>query len=299
MRTRRTPRLGPDDVDRLVAGDPAGPDHRALAALLDAARSSPTPEELAGERAAVARFVAAYRDGPTTSLPKGRNRVRRPSPARVAMMKVAASVAVLAVGGTAVAAEAGRLPAAAQRQAHDLFGRLGVPAPDTSDRPAASPAPSAAGAPAPAATASGAAPDSGEIRARRLCQAWRAQRQPHNRAMTAEARRELAALAGGTGRIAAFCASRADTGTPLPSDSPSSRGKGSPAPGSTGNGNGPGQNNGNGPGTNNGNGNGPANGDEPGTGNDHGNGNKQGNGDAPDNEGGAGPGPTPTHTPRR
>jgi hypothetical protein len=293
MRTRRTPRLGPDDVDRLVAGDPAGPDHLALAALLDAARSSPTPEELAGERAAVARFVAAYRDGPTTSLPKGRNRVRRPSPARVAMMKVAASMAVLAVGGTAVAAEAGRLPAAAQRQAHDLFGRLGVPAPDTSDRPAASPAPSAAGAPAPwasaSATASGAAPGAGEIRARALCQAWHAQRPPHNRAITAEARRELAALAGGKGRIAAFCASRANTGTPQPSNSPSSPGPGSPAPGSTGNG--PGTNNGNGPGTSNGNG--------PGANNGNGNENKPGNGSGPDNERGAGPDPMPTHTPRR
>src|SRR5919107_5981611 len=113
MRVRRTTRLGSDDVDRLLAGDPSGPGHRGLAALLSAAKAAPTPEELAGERAAVAGFRSAYRE----TAPAGSSRTRRSSPARVVTLKVAAAVAVLAVGGTALAAETRRLPPAAPRPA--------------------------------------------------------------------------------------------------------------------------------------------------------------------------------------
>src|SRR5919205_228680 len=117
MRTRRNRRIGLTEADRLVAGQPPGPDHRGLSVLLGAAAGPPSAEELAGERAAVARFVAANR-GPvplTTSF-----RVRPPRSARTVAIKLAAGVAVLATGGTAGAAETGNPPAGVQQRAHQL-----------------------------------------------------------------------------------------------------------------------------------------------------------------------------------
>ena len=265
MRVRRIPRIGPGDADRLLAGDPPGPELRGLAALLDAARAAPSPGELAGERAAVARFVAAYREAAPTSMPKGRNRARRPSPASAAAMKVAAFSAVLAVGGTAVAAETGHLPATAQRHAHDLFADLGVPAPQPvggSTTPVNTPGaghastavPSSSPASSPAVPSASADP-----RARGLCRAWAAQRQPHGKAMSAKSRRQLVELAGDESRIADFCAPHQDTGTPEPSATPSNQGNGNGNQGNNGNednnGNGNEDNNGNGNEDNNGNGN--------------------------------------------
>jgi len=230
MRVRRTTRVGPDEVDRLMAGDPSGPDHRGLAALLSAAKAAPTPEELAGERAAVTGFRAAYREAAPTGGPARSSRARR-SPVRMATLKVAASVAVLAVGGTAVAAETGRLPAAAQRQAYELFGDLGVPAPRPATGRAApgpvdSPAtggtgPGASGPASPAATSPSAATSSpsaaAATRAHGLCRAWDAHRRGNGKAMAAGARRELAGLAGGEDRIEAFCAAYLPSPAPQPS----------------------------------------------------------------------------------
>lgn len=284
MRVRRTTRLGSDDVDRLMAGDPSGPGHRGLAALLSAAKAAPTPEELAGERAAVAGFRSAYRE----TAPAGSSRARRSSPARVVTLKVAASVAVLAVGGTAVAAETGRLPAAAQRQAYELFGDLGVPAPrpgtgrSGADRPGAPTTPPAAGSASPAATTpSGSAAPSGAApgRARGLCRAWDAQRRPNGKAMTARARQELITLAGGADRIADFCVPH----VPGPSAPPSATaGTGHGTGNDTGN---PGNGNANN-GGGNGNGNNGGNNGNNGGGNGTNSTNRTGNGDNGDADNG-------------
>ncbi|GGQ79737.1 hypothetical protein GCM10010166_57310 [Couchioplanes caeruleus subsp. azureus] len=209
-----------------MTGDPAGADHRGLAALLDAAKAPASPRELAGERAAVAAFVAAYRDAETTSLPRGRRRVRIPLPARTAAVKVAAGVAVLAGGGVALAAETGHLPAGAQQQAHRLFSAVGVPAPapeTTSARPpsptSATPSPqtSARSAPGPSPTGG---PASADPAVPGLCRAWAAQRTPHGKAMSADSRRDLIAAAGGEDRVADFCATQpgAPGTTPAPGE---------------------------------------------------------------------------------
>lgn len=243
MRVRRTPSIGPDDVDRLIAGEPTGPEHRGLAALLSAAKAPPSPGELAGERAAVADFVAAYREGQSTSLPTGRHRARKPMPARAAAVKVAASVAVLVVSGSAVAAETGHLPATAQRYAHDLFASVGVPAPRRPARTAepvvghSTPAATdPTGTTPPAHTSGAATPASPSARpepavtetpkgadARGLCEAWAAQREPQAKAMAAKSRQELVTLAGGEDRIPDFCAplldeEAAESASPAPSD---------------------------------------------------------------------------------
>jgi hypothetical protein len=234
MRVRSSRRVGRADADRLVSGNPPGPDHRGLGALLDAAAAPPSVEELAGERAAVARFVAAYRDA--APEPSVRTPVPASRSARMVAVKVAAGVAVLAAGGTAVAAETGNLPAGAQR----LFTGLGVPAPDGGSRPTAAGAGrtgASTAVPSPATLrppSRGAASDPAEVWALDLCRSWDAARtNPHGKAVPAETRHALADRAGGENRIDGFCdevlgASRSATASP--SASAKGHGKDKPKP---------------------------------------------------------------------
>ena len=273
MRERRTPRLGPAEVERLLAGDPTGPEHRGLATLLDAAKAPATGGELAGEDAAVARLVAAYREAAPTSPPRGRRRARIASSAGTAAVKVAAGVVVLAVGGSALAAETGRLPAGAQQTAHELFSAVGIPAPTTTaaptGAPATRPAPSATPTPSRTPTATPAttpAPGTVDPALRKLCRAWTVHHKPHGKAMTATAKRTLIRAAGGEAAVPAFCAhllggpaATHGTGKPGSTGEPATPGNGNNGNGNgnNGNGNGNGNNGGNGNGNgNNGNGNG-------------------------------------------
>jgi hypothetical protein len=212
MRRRRSPRLNRAETDRLLAGGPPGPDQRGLVALLDAAKAPPTVGEWAGEAAAVAAFVAAYRGAAPAPTEPGR--VRIPSLARAATMKVAAGVAVLVVGGTAVAAETGALPDAAQHQAHGWFSVLGVPPPAPRSPSPEVPPPLSAGpttvrptsTPGPPTTPTPGTSGFSSSTARGLCLAWQADTAAeHGKAMTAKSRRALAALAGDESRIPAFC----------------------------------------------------------------------------------------------
>jgi hypothetical protein len=59
MGTRSSHRISLTEADRLVAGDPPDRTLRGQGVLLDAATAPLTVEELAGETAAVARFIAA------------------------------------------------------------------------------------------------------------------------------------------------------------------------------------------------------------------------------------------------
>lgn len=232
MRERRTSRLGPAEADRLVAGDPAGPEHRGLAALLDAAKAPASPRELAGERAAVVAFGAAYREAEQAGLHRAGRRARMPLPAKAAAVKVAAVVAVLAGSGVALAAETGQLPAGAQHQAHRLFSAVGVPAPQaTSARarrtPSATPSPRASARPTPGASATGRGSTPGAPAVPGLCKAWAAQQEPHGKAMKAASRQALIAAAGGADQIAELCAEALATPgtTPAPSAKPGHGGK--------------------------------------------------------------------------
>jgi hypothetical protein len=197
--------------------------------LLDVAAAPPSVEELAGERAAVARFVAAYRDA--APIPPASRRAPPSRSARMAI-KVAAGVPVLAVGGTAVAAETGNLPGSARQ----FLTGLGVPVPAAGSRPTASgtghtlpsmrPAPAVTPAPPlRGATTTGPA----EIGALDLCRSWDAARtNPHGKAVPAATRQALADLAGGEHRIAAFCddvLSGSPSGSTVPSLSAKGNGK--------------------------------------------------------------------------
>jgi hypothetical protein len=265
MRTRKTRRIGLTAADRLIAGNPPSPDHRGLGVLLDAATAPPSVEELAGETAAVARYVAAFRA--TAAGPAATDRVRVPRSAKIIATKVAVGVAVLAAGGTAVAAETGNLPAGVQH----FFSALGVPAPDGGPQPTATgagPAPSHASAtptptPTPTPTATPAASRGGdtsrpaETTALGLCRAWDDTRQAQGKPMPASSRRALAAAAGGEEHVADFCAgllaTSASATNSLPSTGTSTGSGDSTGTGSAGNnGNAGGNGNGNGGGNGNG-----------------------------------------------
>jgi hypothetical protein len=225
IRIRRTRRIGRADADRLVSGNTPGPTHRGLGVLLDAAAAPPSVEELAGERAAVARFVTAYRDAVPVS--PARTPIRASRSARMVAIKVAAAAAVLAAGGTAVAAETGNLPAGARQ----FLTGLGVPAPADGPRPTVTGAGRTGGSthvPSPATlapTPRGAAPDPAEVWALDLCRSWDAARtNPHGKAVPAPTRHALADLAGGEKRITEYCAGVLG-GTPHPSATAPDKGK--------------------------------------------------------------------------
>jgi hypothetical protein len=186
MRTRRIHRIGPAEAERLVDGDLPGPDLAALRALLDAARAPAAEPELAGEKAAVAAF-RAHRT-------RAARAARRPARARAAVVSVATGLALLVLGGTAVAARTGSLPPPAQQHAHRLFSALGVPAPRTGP---SVPSPIPSSSPSPAASPS---PD---VTVLSWCEAWRGAsgRAPLDR----ESRRRLVVAAGGEEAIPRFC----------------------------------------------------------------------------------------------
>jgi hypothetical protein len=204
MRMSRKRRIGPRETEQLLNADPDGFAYPELRHVLAAAAAPPRPHELAGLRAAVAEFESAgrYVDAPRT-------RAARRSPLTLSVgMKVAAGVAVVLFGGTAVAAETGNLPGGAQQQAHDLFSSLGVPPPAASPTAGATPEEDpTTPAPAPSASDHGRKLDPTSPAVLGLCRAWEAQQQnPKDKPMPAEARRDLAAAAGGERHLAAFCA---------------------------------------------------------------------------------------------
>jgi hypothetical protein len=252
--------IGRPQAQRLLDGEPAGDQHAGLAALLAAAAAPARPDELADEPAMVAAFVRAGRGPQLTGDERRAGRLRRQGWRRggIVAVKVAAGLVLFAAGGTAFAAETGSLPAGLQRQAHDLFGSLGVPAPDD-DPPPAGPTVAASVAVTPPSGRTGApSPGATEPAAVELCRAWAAQRHPRGKAMADEQLRDLIAAAGGESEVAAFCAKLLASHPPPPSGA-NPDASSSPGPG-TGNGNGDGPDNNNGNGRGNGNGNGRGNG---------------------------------------
>jgi hypothetical protein len=204
MSMRRDNRIGLSEADRLVAGARPDPGMEGLAELLAAAKA-PTPgADLAGEQAAVAGFRAARQSAVPAAPPRVRNLA-----VRAIAMKGALAIAVLAFGGTALAARTGSLPDAVQERAHSLFSDVGVPAPgpdSTTQVTRSEVSPSAS--PAPTSSPGGSAtPRPSEPATTGLCRAWDAARQdPPGKPVPAPDRRALANAAGGVPKIDAFCA---------------------------------------------------------------------------------------------
>lgn len=181
------PVAGQDPLERLLDGRldhalaPAG--NGELARLLAAATAPATPEELAGEQAALAEFRAVMLSRPPTLAPR---RASMPSKLLTVKAAAAALVAVLSIGGVAAAAT-GLLPGQARRVADKA---------------------QSAAAAGPAAQGLGeAAVTDLDNATQGLCRAWQAGKgaDSGSRADT-PAFQALAAAAGGSDNIAEYCA---------------------------------------------------------------------------------------------
>jgi hypothetical protein len=244
------PPLDQDTADRLLAVrlDPADapPGYAALARLLAAATAPPRPDELAGERAAMAEFVAMTRCCPPTRLSR-----RAGMPARRFSAKAiaVALTAVLTIGGVAAAAT-GLLPESGRRAADE------VPTSTTPDSAADVQRDGAAGRDASGAAGDGrggatggaaggrqaaTGPDASGAARDGLCRAWLAgQGSEEGRRQDSPAFRALAKAAGGAAKVPAYCrastAPPADGGRQQPDAPPATR----PSPPGSGNGQGQG-----------------------------------------------------------
>jgi hypothetical protein len=188
-----TPFLDEDTADRLLSGrlDPgdAPSGYAGVARVTKAATGPAAPEELAGEAAAIAAFIAAAHADPPIAVPR-----REPMPSRLFGVKAAAAlvVAALSVGGVAAAAT-GMLPGRSQQAAHRT----------STASPGGSPA-QAQGAHG-GATAHG--PDATGPARNGLCQAWQSGQQgaTSGKRMDSTAFKALATAAGGADKVAAYC----------------------------------------------------------------------------------------------
>ena len=205
------PPAGDAAYEALLGGSllPADADERLrpLAEAIATLAVTPAAGELAGEQAARAAYRSGFSPDPWPARAgqgPGRTRGARPRNrvlAAVLSTRLAAA-AVLTAGALAAGAYTGVLPAPVQSFAHHAFG---APAP----HPAATPAPPqtpagparhspARHSPAPAR------PAPGRPGAQGLCHAYT---QGHGRAaQKAAVFRKLAAAAGGTGQVIAYCA---------------------------------------------------------------------------------------------
>jgi hypothetical protein len=198
----------------------APPRYAEVAALLAATAAPPTPEELAGEAAALAELRAVtWKPRRATAHTR---RAARPPRRRWAGLAAVALVGALVTGGAAVAAT-GNLPAPVRDAARSILGTVGGDlGTDTPTQPDPQPAPAAsspgsagvtagpkgprtAGSTAPGSGSKGAGPLAGPEK-EGLCKAFLAsQDKEHGKKMEAAAFARLAEAAGGESEIPAYC----------------------------------------------------------------------------------------------
>jgi hypothetical protein len=209
--------LDDETLEQLLTGElspaQAPPGYADVAALLAATAAPPTPDELAGQAAALAELRAATR--PRRAVVGLRRAARPPRRRRVGLV-AAALVGALAMGGVAAAAT-GNLPAPVRQVARSILGGVdgaepASPAPPGS-RTAPGPTPGSAGQ-APGSTGPGGAAAAGSgpgsttagLDNERLCKAYLAgQGAEQGNKLDATAFQRLAKLAGGPDKIDSYC----------------------------------------------------------------------------------------------
>ncbi|MBT2405222.1 MULTISPECIES: hypothetical protein [unclassified Streptomyces] len=213
MSTNRSRRIDHDTAEQLLGGHAVGAADglEALAGLLSAAAAPAADGELSGERAALAAFRAArlepVRSRVPARAPSPRHLPRRPmltsGLTRLLSAKVAAAAVATALGGVAVAAGTGHLPAS--------LG--GGPAEPVQARTSA---PATPGSVPPGITARSAAPVPADLA--ELCRVYSQVGGAHPEDVLAERRfTGLVAAAGGPGNVAGYCAPALDaSGGPSP-----------------------------------------------------------------------------------
>jgi hypothetical protein len=209
--------LDDETLERLLTGElspaQAPPGYAEVAALLAATAAPPTPDELAGQAAALAELRAATR--PRRAVVGFRRAARPPRRRRVGLL-AAALVGALAMGGAAAAAT-GHVPAPLRDAARSIMATVdgaepAPPAPPGS-RTAPGPTPASAGeAPGSTGPGSTAAAGSGPGSAtagpdkQGLCKAYLAgQGGEQGSKLDATAFEALARLAGGRDKIDSYC----------------------------------------------------------------------------------------------
>lgn len=213
MGTRRADRIAREDADQLLAGQPAGPSHAGLAALLSDAAAPPRQAELTGEADAVAGFRRLRSATPTiVDLSTvdvgsgGRHRLGRP-PWRAPTIRLAVAVLLLAAAGTASITLAFRQ--ARTQPTPTPVASSSVPAPSPSlspsglrrQPPPGSPA-SPSLEPSPASFVTG----TGDLAtATRLCEAWSAATDTATRDLLADQLQTLIDRLDGPHGLPAFC----------------------------------------------------------------------------------------------
>jgi Sigma-70 region 2 len=229
------PALDEETAERLLAGDlhpaDAPPGYGEIAAVLAAAKAAASPDELAGQAAAVTELKKVARAHPAATT-------RRTGRRRRIGLAVAVVVGALSTGG--VAAATGHLPEPIREAARNILTTVGVATPGAPGEPGRQPASSTVeqgtgnattdgrgaatstaghGQDGPASTA---APTVESTATKGLCQAFLA-----GKGKTDAARLPaLAAAAGGTDKIASYCRDRRAGGT-------ARQGRGRSAPPST------------------------------------------------------------------
>ncbi len=230
----RSAAIGRRDADRLLDGEPTAGHHDELATLLAAAAGPARPDELGGEREAVAGFTREFRREARTGAATARPR----RPRRRVAAAAALSAVVLAAGGTAYAASTGRLPDAVERVVEGMFtgaDPTSAPPSQPASPPGGGTTPTVgASVPVPGGDPGGGVPGADQARLTGLCRSWEATRgNPHANAISSEDLRVLATAAGGEERIEAFCAALLNhaPGPPAPSAASTPDRPGNPDPG--------------------------------------------------------------------
>ena len=212
--------LDEETVERLLAGDlplaEAPPGYTKVAALLAAAAAEPTPEELAGQSAALAELRAVTRPRRASRS----RRAARPARRRWAGLAAVALLGALVTGGAAAAT--GGLPEPVRDVARSILGTAGdltpalparpgqqpsavAPTGDADD-PAAPPPGSKVGGSTPLEPGTSAAGPAAQPDREGLCRAYLASLgKQQGRKMEASAFALLARAAGGEHMIPAYC----------------------------------------------------------------------------------------------
>jgi hypothetical protein len=209
--------LDDETVERLLTGElspaQAPPGYAEVAALLAATAAPPTPDELAGQAAALAELRAATR--PRRAVAGFRRAAPPPRRRRVGLL-AAALVGALAMGGAAAAAT-GNFPAPLRDAARSIIATVdgAEPAPPAQPGSPTAPGPTPASAgqvPGPtgpgATAAAGHGPGSttAGLDNKGLCKAYLAgQGGEQGNKLDATAFQALAELAGGRDKIASYC----------------------------------------------------------------------------------------------
>jgi hypothetical protein len=213
--------LDDETLERLLTGElspaQAPPGYAEVAALLAATAAPPTPDELAGQAAALAELRAATR--PRRAVVGFRRAARPPRRRRVGLL-AAALVGALAMGGVAAAAT-GNVPAPLREAARSIMATVdgaepAPPAPPGS-RTGPGPTPASAGE-VPGSTGPGGAAAAGSgpgsttagtaagLDKEVLCTAYLAgQGAEQGHKLDAAAFQRLAELAGGPDKIDSYC----------------------------------------------------------------------------------------------